>query len=189
MSEAQRYCDVALPVPVDRLFTYELPLPLRQRAQMGCRVLVPFGTRKLTGVILHLRGDAPDQDIRQVMAVLDDQPVLDRELLVLGNWIAEYYCAPDGEVFKGMLPLGGEVRRSTRYSLTEGGRNIARQLIIRTGADASTQVLGILEQQARSAEYLSSKVPNAAPALRALMKRGWVVAEKFEEMVFLGLMT
>jgi primosomal protein N' (replication factor Y) len=181
MSDSVRYCDVALPVPIDRLFSYEIPLPLRQHAQVGCRVLVPFSARKLTGIILRLRGEAPDQETRQILALIDAIPVLDDTLLRLGTWIAEYYCAPVGEVFKGMLPLAGESRRGTRYSLTEGGRNIARQLIINTGADASTQLLGMLEQQARSAEYLSSKVPDAKPALRALMKRGWVVAEKIEE--------
>lgn len=181
MSDTFRYCDVALPVPVDRLFTYEIPLPVRQHAQVGCRVLVPFSTRKLTGVILQLRDDAPDQEIREILALADAAPVLDRDLLRLGTWIAEYYCAPVGEVFKGMLPLSGESRRGIRYALTEGGRNIARQLIIKTDGDASTQVLGMLEQQARSAEYLSSKVPDAKPSLRALIKRGWVVAEKIAE--------
>ena len=45
------YCDVSLPVPVDQLFTYGLPETLRHRVQPGSRLLVPFGPRKLTGVI------------------------------------------------------------------------------------------------------------------------------------------
>ena len=47
------YCDVSLPVPLDQPFTYRLPETLRHRVQTGCRVLVPFGTRKLTGVVLR----------------------------------------------------------------------------------------------------------------------------------------
>lgn len=153
-------------------------MPLRQRVRVGCRVLVPFGTRKLAGVVLRLREQAADQEIRPVLSLVDEEPVLDSELLQVGIWIAEYYCAPIGEVMKGMLPLSGETRRGMRYSLTEGGRSVARQLIIRAEMDPSLQVLSILETQARSAEYLSSKVPQAKPALRALIKRGWVAAEK-----------
>ncbi|MBV8073003.1 MAG: primosomal protein N' [Acidobacteriaceae bacterium] len=181
MPEAAAYCDVALPVPVDRLFTYQLSLPLRGRVKTGCRVLVPFGGRKLAGVVVRLHGDAAGEETRPVMALIDDEPVLDRELLSLGNWIAEYYCAPIGEVIKSMLPLAGETRRGTRYSLTEGGRSIARQLVIDTATDASVQLLGMLERQPRSAEYLSAKVAGAKPVLQQLIKRGWVVAEKTEE--------
>ena len=71
--------------------------------------------------------------LREVLRLLDAEPVLDVELLHLGKWIAEYYCAPLGEVLKGMLPLSGEMRRSARYSLTEAGRDVARQLVVKAG--------------------------------------------------------
>ncbi len=178
MPDGFRFCDVAIPVPVDRLFTYELGREFELRAQVGCRVLVPFGTRKLAGMVMHLHSEPPEQQTRVISSLLDEEPVLDTELLNLGRWIADYYCAPIGEVIKGMLPLSGESRRSTRYSLTEGGRSVARQLIIKAEMDPSLQVLAMLEERARSAEYLSSKVPQAKPALLALIKRGWVVAER-----------
>ena len=47
------FCDVSLPVPIDQPFTYSLPLTLQHRVKTGCRVLVPFGSRKLTGVVLE----------------------------------------------------------------------------------------------------------------------------------------
>src|SRR5215467_9253354 len=109
MAEAQfRYCDVALPVPVDRLFTYELPLTLRHRAAAGCCVVVPFSTRKLSGVVLRMHNEEPSYELREVLSLRDEDPVLDAELLELAEWIAEYYCAPIGEVLKGTLPLSGE---------------------------------------------------------------------------------
>src|SRR5947209_13633443 len=120
------YCDVALPVPVSRSFTYSLPLTLRHRVKPGCRVLVPFGSRNLTGVVLRTSNETPSQDTREALKLLDEEPVLDAQLLHLGHWIADYYCAPIGEVFKGMLPLSGETRRSTVYALTESGRDVAR---------------------------------------------------------------
>ena len=179
-----RYCDVSLPVPVDRLFTYELPLTLRQRVRSGCRVWVPFGTRKLTGVVFRTHYDPPTQEVREVLRLLDAEPVLDPELLHLGQWIAEYYSAPLGEVLKGMLPLSGEVRRGARYSLTLAGRDVARQLVVKPESDAALRILSLLEQQPRSAEYLTTKIENARNSLRALVKRGWVTIEETREASF-----
>jgi primosomal protein N' (replication factor Y) len=178
--EAQ-YCDVSLPVPLDRLFTYEVPLTLRQLVQIGCRVWVPFGSRKLTGVIVRTHNDRATQDVREVLRLLDAEPVLDGELLHLGHWIAKYYCAPLGEVLKSMLPLSGEVRRSARYSLTDAGRDVARQLVVKPESDAAVRVLSVLEQQPRSAEYFVSRIENARSSLRALVKRGWVCVEEQRE--------
>ncbi|MBV8810666.1 MAG: primosomal protein N' [Acidobacteriaceae bacterium] len=172
------YCDVALPVPVDRLFTYELSPTLRHRVQAGCRVLAPFGTRRLTGVVLRTHNDPPGQELREVLVLRDEEPVLNQELLALARWISEYYCAPIGEVLKSMLPLSGETRRSTQYSLTDLGRDVARQLVIGSEMDAASSVLSLLEERARSAEYLASKVEGAREAVRGLIKRGWVTAEQ-----------
>jgi primosomal protein N' (replication factor Y) (superfamily II helicase) len=172
---------VSLPVPLDRSFTYELPAKLRQLARAGCRVWVPFGTRKLTGVIIRTHDDRPSQELREVLRLLDPEPVLESELLHLGQWIAEYYCAPLGEVLKSMLPLSGEVRRSARFSLTEAGRDVARQLVVNPESDAAVRVLAVLEQQARSADYFVSRIENARNSLRALVKRGWVCVEENRE--------
>lgn len=176
--EKHRHCDVSLPVPMDRLFTYSLPLTLQHRVRVGCRVLVPFGKRKLTGMVLRVHDEDSAQRLRDVLKLLDPEPVLDDELLRLAHWIAEYYCAPLGEVLRGMLPLSGEMRRSTVYELTETGRDVARQLTATTDADAAVRVLTLLESRSRPAEYLASKIPGAKQALARLVKRGWVVAEE-----------
>ncbi len=173
-----RYCDIALPVPVDRAFTYELPLILQHRVQVGSRVWAPFGARRLTGVVLRLHDVAPEQDTREILSLIDEEPVLDSGLLKLAHWIAEYYCAPLGEVLKGMLPLSGEIRRSTQYSLTTKGHDLARQLSIAPLKDAATTVLTLLDERPRSTEYLAAKVEGARATLRSLVKRGWVVAEE-----------
>ncbi len=175
------YCDVALPVPVDRLFTYELSPTLRHRVQIGCRVIAPFGTRKLTGVVLRTHSDVSGHELREVLSLRDEEPVLNEELLQLARWIAEYYCAPIGEVLKSMLPLSGETRRSTEYSLTDRGRDVARQLVIGSESDPASKVLALLEERPRSGEYLGSKIDRARTAVRALVKRGWVAAEDKED--------
>src|SRR5437764_8584991 len=88
-----RYCDVSLPVPLDQPFTYRLPETLRHRVRPGSRLLVPFGPRKLTGVILRCHDDAPQVATRDALKLFDNDPVLSAELLALGRWIGAYYCA------------------------------------------------------------------------------------------------
>ena len=179
--DERTYCAVALPVPVDRIFTYALPQTLEHRVKAGCRLLVPFGSRTLTGVVVRSPTVKPDQNPREALKLMDEEPVLDEDLLHLGVWIAEYYCAPIGEVLKGMLPLIGEVRRTSLYALTETGRDIVRQLTSVADADAGITVLRLLEQRSRSLTYIKSKVERATDVLRALTKRGWIAVEERSE--------
>lgn len=173
-----RFCDVVLPVPVDQLFTYKLPFTLQHRVCRGCRVLVPFGTRRMVGVVLRVHDQEPSHEVRQALQLLDERPVLEDGLLELGQWIAEYYCAPIGEVLRGMLPLGGEIRRTRVYALTESGAELARQLFVLETPDAAAGVLQALSEKPRTAEYIAAKVPNSKRALSSLLKRGWIAAEE-----------
>ena len=180
------YCDVSLPVPLDQVFTYRLPETMQHRVRPGCRVLVPFGSRKLTGMILALRPDAPDGpasagSIKEALRLVDEEPVLDAELLSLGRWIAHYYCAPLGEVLRGMTPLSGEVRKTKLYSLTDAGRDVARQLLLGAeGEDPTLQLLRLLEGRPLSESYLERKLPNVRSMIRSLEKKGFVAMEDLE---------
>src|SRR5580698_9552134 len=173
------YCDVSLPVPLDQVFTYLLPETLRHRVRTGSRVLAPFGTRKLAGVVLRTHHDPPASPPRELLRLLDEEPALDDELLKLGTWIASYYCAPLGEVLRAMTPLAGDLRRGKIYSLTKSGRDVARQLHLSEAdaEDPAAAILHLLDLRALSASYLTQKVPKAAVALRSLEKKGLVAAE------------
>ncbi|HEX5230319.1 MAG TPA: primosomal protein N', partial [Bryobacteraceae bacterium] len=175
------YCDVSLPVPLDQAFTYRLPETMQHRTRAGCRVLVPFGSRKLTGMVLALRPDAPDGSIKEVLRLIDEEPVLDAGLISLGRWIAHYYCAPLGEVLRAMTPLSGETHKSKVYSLTDAGRDAARQLLLAAEEeDATIQLLRMLEARPLSSTYLQKKLPNAGSVIRLLEKKGLVAMEDLE---------
>src|SRR5215468_6565695 len=119
------YCEVALPVPLDRTFTYAVRDG--QRPQRGRRVIVPFRNEKLIGVVTGLSDLAPtDFEVKDLEAVLDEDndPLLSEHLMKLGEWIAQYYLAPLGEVLRGMLPLMAEVRRLVYYRITDLGRDV-----------------------------------------------------------------
>src|SRR5258707_7785230 len=142
------YCDVSLPVPLDQPFTYSLPDTLRHRVRVGSRLIVPFGTRKLTGVILRCHDDPPGVATRDALRLIDSEPVLSAELMALGRWIAGYYCSPLGDVLRGMLPLASEIRRGKGWSLTDGGGGAARGLLLDSApGDPARPVLGKIEER------------------------------------------
>jgi len=114
------FCDVALPVPLDMVFTYRVAadaVPI-----VGGRVLVPFRQRRMTGIVVELHDRKPSVAAKAIYNVLDNAPVLDDQLLRLGRWISDYYLAPIGEVFRTMLPLNAEFKRSIAYCITAEGR-------------------------------------------------------------------
>ena len=103
------YCDVALPVPLDMAFTYKIA---EQQPVVGGRVLVPFRNQRISGVVTALHDRAPSMQAKTVIEVLDTEPVLDEGLMKLGQWIAGYYLAPIGDVFRSMLPLAAKIKKS-----------------------------------------------------------------------------
>ena len=179
--EQPLYCDVSLPVPLDRTFTYGLPETLRRRVKPGSRLLVPFGTRKLAGFVLRCHDDPPEGGLREALRLLDAEPVLSESMLALGQWISDYYCAPLGEVLRTMAPAGGEIRHGKNYALTDAGRDALRQLSLGDSVqDPAVELMHLLEFRSLSAPYLKKKLPDSSRLLRALEKRGFVQAEDFQ---------
>src|ERR1700694_1655389 len=114
------FCDVALAVPLDMVFTYAIPPGMEP--VVGGRVLVPFRQQRMSGIVVELHDRPPQVKTKKVIEALDLTPVLDEQLLKLGKWIADYYLAPAGEVFRTMLPLSAEFKRSVEYRITDEGR-------------------------------------------------------------------
>src|ERR1700684_242731 len=157
------YCDVALPVPLDMVFTYRVSD--EAAPVVGGRVLVPFRQQRMTGVVVELHDRKPSVKTKKVLSALDVAPVLDEGLLRLGRWIADYYLAPIGEVFRSMLPLTAEFKRSVAYRVTAEGR-MALHLAGTSGSSARSRRTP--EEQAaecRVLDYLA--VQEAVPGASA----------------------
>lgn len=104
---ASKLVDVALPLPVDRVFTYTLPPDLAGRVGRGVRVVVPFGPRRITAYVLGERSRAPGGvRLKAVLGLVDEKPLLDESLMELAGWMSETYVHTIGEVLKAMLPAG-----------------------------------------------------------------------------------
>ena len=129
------YCEVALPVPLDRTFTYAVSGG--QAPRRGMRVIAPFRNEKLIGVVTAVDTIAPlDVEVRALEAVLDEEPLLGQQLMALAEWMAGYYLAPLGEVLRGMLPLMAEVRRTVYYRITDLGRDVLAKRVEGDGGDS-----------------------------------------------------
>ncbi|MBI4461333.1 MAG: hypothetical protein HY653_00360, partial [Acidobacteria bacterium] len=95
-------CQVAVPVPLPTTFTYRVPEALQKFISVGARVRVPFRQRQLVGVVTALDAEtqiehAPADGLRDVIEVIDREPLLTPALLKLAQWITDYYFAPPGE--------------------------------------------------------------------------------------------
>jgi primosomal protein N' (replication factor Y) len=112
--ETGRFARIVILTPVRVPLTYRVPEPLYEQIAVGMRVLIPLGKRKVTGVVLELMQESPRTETREILATLDERPILDRKLLELGQWIAQYYLATLGEVFGTLLPpsLRREIQRT-----------------------------------------------------------------------------
>jgi primosomal protein N' (replication factor Y) (superfamily II helicase) len=115
--------EVAVTLPVPGRYHYRVPARLMSRARVGARVLVRFGGKKVTGVVVRANAVAPPgMKLVEVSDVLDDEPALSSELVDLCLWIADYYEAPPGEVIRAALPAGSGVAARRVVALTDSGR-------------------------------------------------------------------
>ncbi len=186
------YCDVALPVPLDRAFTYELG---GLEAEVGARVMVPFGGHRLVGVVVAVHGVAPgdEVEVKRVEHVLDEVALLPDELMELGKWVAAYYCAPLGEVLRGMMPLTAEVRRQWVYRIAEQGRKVLYEGAAKGSSRRSKLSVEDQNREYAVLNYLESGEAGKTATIRgatgankalldAMAKKRWLVREPLAEV-------
>jgi primosomal protein N' (replication factor Y) (superfamily II helicase) len=176
----QKLVDIALPVPLDRTFTYLLPPELVDAAELGRRVLVPFGRKKLTGVIVGFPATSPPYALRPLIDVLDSRPTFSDEMLKLTRWMAEYYMAPWGDVLKAASPQGTASSSKLMVRLAvESVEEIIKEtkttahkqhVILRTIADSGP--ISVTQLQKRT----NSK--NLHALLADMQRRGWIALEE-----------
>jgi primosomal protein N' (replication factor Y) len=180
------FCDVALPVPLDTVFTYRVPDEMQP--VVGGRVLVPFRQRRMSGVVVELHNCQPAVHTKNIIQVLDSAPVLGEQLMDLGRWIASYYLAPLGEVFRTMLPLSAEFKRTIGYCITEEGQ-LALHLAGMSGSSAAPRktpedqlaefrVLEYLAQrEVAREETLRSAARVSKAVLAGMARKKWILRE------------
>lgn len=145
------YAEVAVPLAVNRVFSYLIPESLRERSLPGMRVLVPFGRKLEQGYLVGLSEQAPlaAEQMKPLFALLDEEPLLSAEILALTRWIADYYLAPWGMVIKAALPSGLSAATETFLTITPRGRTCAARLGETARPSGKTRLLALLAERGR----------------------------------------
>ena len=184
--------DVALPVPLARVFSYEVPDELSARAVVGARVMCALGSRRLVGAVLARRDAEPPPGVKRLLGVVDeDEPALPDDLLSFLRDVSAYYLAPIGEVVRLALP---PVERGTARELAEptlfdrGGRGVGvRRVQWVSPTDASSGDEAKLRGQA-SQVLAHVRAVGAAPIAKIAETFGNARAA-VKRLVELGLVT
>jgi primosomal protein N' (replication factor Y) len=101
------YVDVLLPLPLEGLFTYAVPKEIEAQVRFGMRLVVPLGRSKTyVALAIKVHEEKPSFNVKSVLEVMDDEPVLTASQFKLWKWIADYYMSPLGEVYNAAMPLG-----------------------------------------------------------------------------------
>lgn len=173
-----RYADVVLPLPLAGTFTYALPAAIQPDVRVGCRLIVPFGAKKMySAVVVSLRDEVPEAgfQLKEALELMDTEPVLLPQQLHLWQWMASYYLCTPGEVYKAALPSGMKLESEsvvvynpdydTAQPLTPNERLVLDSLERKT------------EQKLMDLQKATA-LPNVLPVVKHLLEKGAVVMKE-----------
>ena len=86
------YVEVVFPLPFRKAFTYSVPKDLFAQVKVGVRVIAPFGRRTLTGFVTNkTKATTLKEEIKSIIDILDEKPIVDKEGFKFYQWLADYY--------------------------------------------------------------------------------------------------
>ncbi len=180
--------DIAIPVGIRKTFSYSLPPEFRGCIAEGMRVLVPFGRKLLTGYVVGFPESAQVEmkKLRPVRELLDSEPAVPAALVETALWVARYYFAPPGEVFRALFPAGTQVSGERRVSLTPKAERLLagglRPVGLRSQEDRILDILA--KENSRTIKELSesSGLQGVDGWIESLVAAQWVQVETFVEV-------
>ncbi|WP_262710578.1 replication restart helicase PriA [Algoriphagus kandeliae] len=178
------FADVILPVPIPRMFTYKIPRNLYSEIQIGARVIVQFGRKKiLTGIIGKVHNKPPQAyEAKPILEVLDHQPSVNPLQIRFWAWMAEYYCCHIGEVMHAALPSGLRLSSESRIQVNP---NFDKENSPYPLDEREEKILDALENQSELSYDDCEKVlgiKTIHPILKSLVtKEAILIFEKVQE--------
>lgn len=177
------FVDVLLPLPVDGYFTYRVPFELNDSVKTGARVAVQFGQKKLyTSLVRRIHEKPPMVVPKYILAVLDEEPIVNDIQFRFWEWIAGYYMCMPGEVMNAALPPGFKLASETRvilnpanteysYTLSEKEQMVIKALLAR-------EILTLTEV----AELVGQL--KVIPLIKTMLEKGLLLTEETLEQRF-----
>ena len=99
-----KYASVVIKAPIDKAFSYCIPHQLEDEACIGKRVWVPFGRRRVEGYIVDIKETADIENARPIESIIDKEPIVSEDVLLLTKWMSDYYVCSWGEAIDAALP-------------------------------------------------------------------------------------
>lgn len=188
MKTTDTYADLIIPLPLNQLFTYIVPKELISACKVGVRVIVPFGKKKIyTGIVKTIHTSEPDYETKEIISVLDENPIISSIQFKLWEWVADYYMCTQGEVYKAALPAGLKLESETIISILQ------KEDPEKLSEKEETVVNFVLKNHSVTISKLTNEFDfNVLPIVKILVDKGIVSAEewikkkykpKFEEYI------
>lgn len=166
----KKYVDVIVPLPVAGQYTYSVPADLEDKVKAGCRIVVPFGSKKFyTAIVTSVHQSAPETyETKDLVEVLDTSPVLLKRQYDFWKWLADYCLCTLGDVYKAALPSGMKLESETLVVSNpefEADKPLPEkeQRILDLLSDDSEQCITQLEK--------ASGIKNLLPVIKSLLEK------------------
>ena len=110
------FCEVILPLHLPQSYTYRVPEDLKTQIQVGCRVAVQFGKKRLySGIVTELHNRVPRvMVVKYILELLDFEPIVSKDNLDFWQWIADYYACYIGDVLVAALPSAFRLKSESK---------------------------------------------------------------------------
>jgi primosomal protein N' (replication factor Y) len=191
------FAEIAFPLPLRKTFTYSIPGNLKEKINPGQRVLVPFGRERKLGFVVNAVPSSKVKNTKEIIDLIDEEPIINQEILELTRWTSEYYFASWGECLKAALPSELQVRNLLWISKKEIPLLTSEAEKIKLSLKEKKLLNALVSKSPQNLTSLERKVglKGIYSALHSLEKRGKVqfyyelsrprVSTKYEKMVSL----
>jgi primosomal protein N' (replication factor Y) (superfamily II helicase) len=173
------FMEVAAALPVYSTYTYSIPDQIRSLAVPGKRVIVPFRNRKITAYILRIDFRIPDIEVKDILDIMDENPLFPSNMIPFFKWISRYYKWPIGEVIKTALPVSLNLYEYKTLEITPQGQYALEQNLPSPNDAKILQVL-IRNNKAITIQHLSrlAKQDISSFLIQSMETHGWIKSGK-----------
>jgi primosomal protein N' (replication factor Y) len=177
-----KYIDVILPLPLKASFTYAVPVDWSEQIRIGMRVVVPFGKKKMyTAIVSIIHTHKPElpYEIKEIICLLDAEPILRYPQLKFWEWISSYYMACMGDVYQAAVPAGMKLESETLVCINpdfeaEAVLNDKEQRILDALSDGRPCTVEMLNK--------ATEINSVLPTLKLLLEKNAIeVSESLTE--------